>query len=52
MKIYTAMIDESLDENGYIVPGVGDVGDRSFGTTDYSFSATPAMSSTPRDEGK
>jgi uracil phosphoribosyltransferase len=32
VHIYTAAIDERLDENGYIVPGVGDVGDRLFGT--------------------
>ena len=30
--IYTAAIDERLDERGYIVPGIGDAGDRLFGT--------------------
>jgi len=30
--IYAAMIDEGLDENGFIVPGLGDAGDRTFGT--------------------
>lgn len=30
--ILTVSIDERLDEDGYIVPGVGDAGDRSFGT--------------------
>ena len=25
-------IDEKLNENGYIVPGLGDAGDRLFGT--------------------
>jgi len=30
--LYTAVIDEHLDENGYIVPGLGDAGDRYFGT--------------------
>lgn len=30
--IYTASIDERLDENGYIVPGLGDAGDKIFGT--------------------
>ena len=29
---YTAALDEGLDENGYIVPGLGDAGDRLFGT--------------------
>ncbi len=32
LTIYTAMIDQELDEQGYIVPGLGDAGDRSFGT--------------------
>lgn len=30
--IYTAAIDERLDSHGYIVPGLGDAGDRLFGT--------------------
>ena len=32
VKIYTAAIDPRLDENGYIYPGLGDAGDRYFGT--------------------
>lgn len=32
VKIYTAAIDEKLNEVGYIVPGLGDAGDRIFGT--------------------
>lgn len=32
VDIYTAAIDEKLDENGYILPGLGDAGDRIFGT--------------------
>lgn len=32
VEIYTAAIDERLDENGYIVPGLGDAGDKIFGT--------------------
>ena len=32
VAIYTAAIDEKLDQNGYIVPGLGDAGDRIFGT--------------------
>lgn len=32
VDIYLAKIDEKLDENGYIVPGLGDAGDRLFGT--------------------
>lgn len=31
IKVYTAATDPLLDENGYIVPGLGDAGDRSFG---------------------
>lgn len=32
VEIYCANIDEHLNENGYIVPGLGDAGDRIFGT--------------------
>lgn len=32
VDIYIAAIDEKLNENGYIVPGLGDAGDRLFGT--------------------
>lgn len=32
VKIYTAAVDECLNEHGYIVPGLGDAGDRIFGT--------------------
>ena len=32
VTIYTAAVDERLDERGYIVPGMGDAGDRLFGT--------------------
>jgi len=32
IQIYTSAIDPILNENGYIVPGLGDAGDRSFGT--------------------
>lgn len=31
-KIYCAEVDDCLNENGYIVPGLGDAGDRIFGT--------------------
>ena len=33
VPIYTAAIDERLDDNKYIVPGLGDAGDRLFGTS-------------------
>ncbi len=32
IKVYTAALDEKLNELGYIVPGLGDAGDRLFGT--------------------
>ena len=32
VPIFTAAIDEKLDEYGYIVPGLGDAGDRLYGT--------------------
>ena len=32
VDIYVAAVDEQLNENGYIVPGLGDAGDRIFGT--------------------
>lgn len=32
VNIYIAAIDEKLNENGYIIPGLGDAGDRIFGT--------------------
>ena len=33
ITLVTAQIDEKLNENWYIVPGLGDMGDRLFGTT-------------------
>ena len=33
VPVYTAAIDEELNENKYIVPGLGDAGDRLFGTS-------------------
>ena len=32
VQIVTASVDSHLNENGYIVPGLGDAGDRMFGT--------------------
>ena len=32
VDIYTAAVDERLNENAYILPGLGDAGDRIFGT--------------------
>ena len=33
LRVYAAMIDEELNADGFIVPGLGDCGDRAFGTT-------------------
>ena len=33
IDIYAAALDERLNEHGYILPGLGDAGDRLFGTT-------------------
>lgn len=32
VEIYTAAVDDHLNDHGYIVPGLGDAGDRIFGT--------------------
>ncbi|HET6229096.1 MAG TPA: uracil phosphoribosyltransferase [Longimicrobiaceae bacterium] len=32
VKVFAAALDDGLDENGYIRPGLGDAGDRLFGT--------------------
>jgi uracil phosphoribosyltransferase len=32
VDIYIAALDEKLNDHGYIVPGLGDAGDRLFGT--------------------
>jgi uracil phosphoribosyltransferase len=32
VPVYTAAIDRQLDDHGYILPGLGDAGDRMFGT--------------------
>lgn len=34
VPIFTAAIDRQLDDRGYILPGLGDAGDRMFGTAD------------------
>ena len=32
VPIFCAALDEKLNENAYIIPGLGDAGDRLFGT--------------------
>jgi uracil phosphoribosyltransferase len=34
LTVVTAAVDERLDDNGYIVPGLGDAGDRLYGVVD------------------
>lgn len=36
VTLYTASIDDHLNENGYIIPGLGDAGDKVFGTQQKS----------------
>ena len=42
VRIYTCALDEGLNENAYIIPGLGDAGDRIFQTT-----GTPVTSEGP-----
>ena len=32
VKLYVAALDDKLNDHGYILPGLGDAGDRIFGT--------------------
>ncbi len=32
IPVFTAAVDERLDDHGYIIPGLGDAGDRLYGT--------------------
>ncbi|VVB05593.1 unnamed protein product [Arabis nemorensis] len=32
LHVYTGIIDPEVNEKGFIIPGLGDAGDRSFGT--------------------
>lgn len=36
VKIVTAGVDERLNEHKYIVPGIGDFGDRYYGTEEHT----------------
>ena len=35
VKIFTAALDSHLNEQGYIIPGLGDAGDKIFGTKQH-----------------
>lgn len=43
VRVFTCALDEGLNENAYIVPGLGDAGDRIFQTT-----GTPVASEGPK----
>jgi uracil phosphoribosyltransferase len=47
VPIFTASLDEKLDERGYIVPGLGDAGDRMFGTQAASSGSNSTTSNLP-----
>ena len=36
VKIYTVSLERALNKKGYILPGVGDAGDRLFDTIEHS----------------
>src|SRR5690606_1197837 len=48
VQIYTAAIDRELDSHGYILPGIGDAGDRIFGTKYSPHSPLPQRFFTAR----
>lgn len=33
LRVYTAIIDPEVNDKGFIIPGLGDAGDRAFGTS-------------------
>ena len=35
VEVFLAALDDGLNESGYIIPGLGDAGDRLFGTSDF-----------------
>ena len=41
IHIVTAELDERLDEKKYIIPGIGDFGDRYFGTDKFDYTPPP-----------
>jgi uracil phosphoribosyltransferase len=36
VEVFLAALDDGLNDQGYILPGLGDAGDRLFGTNDFS----------------
>lgn len=35
VQVFTLSIEPEMDENGFILPGIGDAGDRLYGTGDF-----------------
>ena len=50
--MYTASVDERLDERGYIVPGMGDAGDRLFGRNRAALTPPGASLATLARDGR
>jgi uracil phosphoribosyltransferase len=44
IPIFTAAVDRQLNEHGYILPGLGDFGDRLFGTEEPDPGRQPGAS--------
>ena len=51
IKIVTAEVDSHLNERSYIIPGVGDFGDRYFGTDMFDYVAPMGSPKKPAKEG-
>ncbi len=51
VRIVTGVLDERLNDHGYIVPGLGDAGDRMFGSTHLRSGRGPAPSVTCARDG-
>ncbi len=47
VDIYVGAVDSHLNEHGYIVPGLGDAGDRQFGTPDPPGGLSPHAGAQP-----
>jgi uracil phosphoribosyltransferase len=55
VSIYIGAVDENLSESGMIIPGIGDAGDRQFGTPNDdvpNFLPTDSFSPAPKSDNK
>ena len=48
VRIWTAAIDERLDDQAFIIPGLGDAGDRAYGTRKHCNFPNPVLRLHPR----